>query len=206
MPPSPAGNQDGWAPHTSSHDRPANVVSRVSMHWGHIAFFYLVEQMHRWERFVFRFDKQFTSMGALKSINGDAPLLREFEVSSVEAAFFAEWPWLPNASAGSPVVLPNLQTLTLQHTPFKWSSPMLRNLHTLNLRALPTSHLPLDRILHILSNNIALQSVALHFQGVLPAVLPLQPLALPSVTSISLGGTSSSRTCSTPLLYQRSRV
>jgi hypothetical protein len=41
------------------------------MHWGHIAFFYLVEQMHRWERFVFRFDKQFTSMGALKAINGE---------------------------------------------------------------------------------------------------------------------------------------
>ncbi len=74
--------------------------------------------MHRWERFVFRFDKQFTSMGALKSINGacwsyntqpitiltyarsgEAPILREFEVSSVEAAFFAEWPWLPNANS-----------------------------------------------------------------------------------------------------------
>lgn len=53
--------------HTERH---VNVVSRVSMHWGHIAFFYLVEQMHRWERFIFRFDKQFTSMGALKSING----------------------------------------------------------------------------------------------------------------------------------------
>jgi len=69
MPPSPTSpHHDGWGP--NSQDRPANMVSKVSMHWGHIAFFYLVEQMHRWERFVFRFDKQFTSMGALKSITG----------------------------------------------------------------------------------------------------------------------------------------
>ena len=44
------------------------------MHWGHIAFFYLVEQMHRWERFVFRFDKQFASLSALKGINGMSAL------------------------------------------------------------------------------------------------------------------------------------
>ena len=43
---------------------------RKNMHWGHIAFYYLVEQMHRWERFVFRFDKQFASIGALKAIEG----------------------------------------------------------------------------------------------------------------------------------------
>ena len=44
--------------------------STHSTHWGYIAFFYLVEQMHRWERFVFRFDKQFPSIQALKSISG----------------------------------------------------------------------------------------------------------------------------------------
>ena len=43
---------------------------RKNMHWGHIAFYYLVEQMHRWERFVFKFDKQFASIGALKAIEG----------------------------------------------------------------------------------------------------------------------------------------
>ncbi|KAF8157136.1 hypothetical protein B0H34DRAFT_488382 [Crassisporium funariophilum] len=193
MPPSPPGHHDGWSVGghpfgNNHHERSVNVISRASMHWGHIAFFYLVEQMHRWERFVFRFDKQFTSMGALKSINGDAPLLKEFEVSSAEAAFFAEWPWLPNASAATSLVLPKLRTLTLQHTPFKWSSPMLRDLHTLNLRALPTSHLPLDRILFILSNNPHLKSVSLHFQGVLPAILPLSGLALPHVASLTLGG------------------
>ena len=114
--------------------------------------------------------------------------MREFEVSSVEAAFFAEWPWLPNANSSSSVVLPRLRSLTLQHTPFKWSSPMLQHLHTLNLRGLPTSHLPLDRILHILSNNPELKSVSLHFQGVLPAILPLASLTLPHVTSLTLGG------------------
>ena len=44
--------------------------SRASSHWGHIAIYYLVEQMHRWERFVFRFDRQFPSWQALKSVSG----------------------------------------------------------------------------------------------------------------------------------------
>ena len=43
---------------------------RKNLHWGHIAFYYLVEEMRRWERFVFRFDKQFATIGALKSIEG----------------------------------------------------------------------------------------------------------------------------------------
>ena len=43
---------------------------RKNMHWGHIAFYYLVEQMPRWERFVFKFDKQFPSISALKAIEG----------------------------------------------------------------------------------------------------------------------------------------
>lgn len=65
---------------------------------------------------------------------------------------------------------------------------MLRGLHTLNLRGLPTSHLPLDRILHMLSSNPDLKSISLHFQGVLPAILPLASLTLPHVTSLTLGG------------------
>lgn len=66
MPPSPSGPHfEAWG-----NERPVNLVPRASLHWGHIVFFYLVEQMHRWRRFVFRFDKQFPSMGALKSITG----------------------------------------------------------------------------------------------------------------------------------------
>lgn len=43
-------------------------ANRNRMHWAHIAFSYLVEQMHRWERFVFRFDTHFPSIDALKTI------------------------------------------------------------------------------------------------------------------------------------------
>jgi hypothetical protein len=66
IPPSPSP----WnsPPHHSSSPQPSQ--SKSSMHWGHIAIFYLVGQMHRWDRFVFRFDKQFSSMAALKSITG----------------------------------------------------------------------------------------------------------------------------------------
>lgn len=68
------GNDDLWGmpplvaserERSSNHQR-----SKKNMHWGHIAFFYLVEQMHRWKRFVFRFEKQFTSVTALRAIEG----------------------------------------------------------------------------------------------------------------------------------------
>ena len=54
--------------------------SRGSLHWGHIAFYYLVEQMHRWERFVFRFDRKFASVDALKSIIGEHCCLHVVEI------------------------------------------------------------------------------------------------------------------------------
>lgn len=71
LPPSPTMS-DSWSTSSrSSDERPSQAnTPRTSMHWGYIAVFYLVEQMHRWERFVFRFDKYFASMSALKSING----------------------------------------------------------------------------------------------------------------------------------------
>lgn len=125
----------------------------------------------------------------LTNRTGDAPLLKEFEVSCAEAAFYPEWQWLPNAPPTASIVLPKLETLTLQYTPFKWSSPMLRaNLRTLNLRALPTSHLPLDRILQIIAYNPGLESLTLHFQAVLPVILPLSPMTLHSLKTFSIGG------------------
>ena len=48
--------------------RNKNQSTLISSSWGHIAMFYLVEQMHRWRRFVFRFDRQFDSITALKNI------------------------------------------------------------------------------------------------------------------------------------------
>ncbi|THU89534.1 hypothetical protein K435DRAFT_821368 [Dendrothele bispora CBS 962.96] len=161
---------------------------RGGSHWGHIAMFYLVEQMHRWQRFVFRFQKQFHSMDALTSI-------AEFEVSSAESLFAQqEWPWLPShpfASSSSPApVLSNLRNLTLQRVPFKWSSPMFHtNLHTINLRSLHNAHLSLSRIFHILhANRDSLKCVSFHFQSVTSAILPLTPLTLPNLTELSMGG------------------
>ncbi|KAI9444202.1 hypothetical protein H4582DRAFT_2109346 [Lactarius indigo] len=151
--------------------------SRASSHWGHIAIYYLVEQMHRWERFVFRFDRQFPSWQALKSVSGPAPLLKEFEVSCAEPMYHGEWPWLPSANPNTEVVLPKLETVTLQYAPFKWSSPMLRmNLRTLNLRTVPTTSIPIDRVLHIVSNNKTLEDLSLHVTTVLNPVLPFLTL------------------------------
>jgi len=68
VPQSPS-HHDSWGspPPPSSRNTPQ---AQRNAHWGHIAIFYLIEQMHRWERFVFRFDRQFPSMSALKSIAG----------------------------------------------------------------------------------------------------------------------------------------
>ncbi|KAI1796059.1 hypothetical protein LXA43DRAFT_1160470 [Ganoderma leucocontextum] len=161
---------------------------RKNMHWGHIAFYYLVEQMPRWERFIFKFDKQFASIGALKAIEGDAPLLREFEISCTDPAFYGEWKWLPSAPVNAHFDIGNLQTLTLHHVPFKWSSPMLRNLRTLQLRSLPTVHITLDRILHIVAANPVLESLTMHFASPHPPVLPLTPVTLPELKTLNLGG------------------
>ncbi|KAJ7152599.1 hypothetical protein C8R43DRAFT_1189533 [Mycena crocata] len=177
----------GWEsppPMTMYHGQPEGLGSSSSppnLHWGHIAVYYLVQQMHRWERFVFRFDKGFGSIAALKSITGSAPLLKEFEVSSASAVFYpTEWGWLPssNTSATCPNPLPNLQTLTLQYAPFKPTSPVFlqpfTQLHTINIRALPASLIPLDRILGIINaNRGTLKSLRLHFSSVSHAVLPL---------------------------------
>ncbi|KAJ7096613.1 hypothetical protein B0H15DRAFT_773923 [Mycena belliarum] len=168
-----------------------------NLHWGHIAVYYLVQQMHRWERFVFRFDKGFGSIAALKSITGSAPLLKEFEVSSASAVFYpTEWGWLPssNSSATCPNPLPSLQTLTLQYAPFKPTSPIflqpLTQLHTINIRALPGCLIPLDRILGIVNaNRGTLKSLRLHFSSVSHAVLPLPPSnTLEHLEDLYIGG------------------
>lgn len=123
------------------------------------------------------------------SSSGDAPHLKEFEISCAEPAFYSEWNWLPSAKANTTIVLPNLNSLTLQYMPFKWSSPLFKtDLQSLTLRSLPTSHLPLDRILHIIASNPNLESMDLHFTTVHPAILPLNPITLENLTEMSLGG------------------
>jgi hypothetical protein len=73
--------------------------------------------------------------------------------------------------------------------PFKWASPIFKtNLQSLTLRSLPTSHLPLDRVLHIVAANPGLRSLDLHIGTVHPAILPLTPITLSELTELSLGG------------------
>ncbi len=87
VPPSPS--------HTSEWDMPPLLANpertmpsqqrlRKNMHWGHIAFYYLVEQMPRWERFIFKFDKQFLSIAALKAIEGE-PCMRSREIGPLNS-------------------------------------------------------------------------------------------------------------------------
>ncbi|KAJ3543409.1 hypothetical protein NM688_g5858 [Phlebia brevispora] len=109
--------------------------SRASMHWGHIAFYYLTEQIHRWERFVFRFDKRFTSVDALKSVTrrcceNSKSLAQNPDFSQHLTGHGYRRPSLVLQSTS-----PTLDTLTLQFVPFKWSSPMFHNLRVLSLRA-----------------------------------------------------------------------
>ncbi|KAG6810991.1 hypothetical protein H0H92_009531, partial [Tricholoma furcatifolium] len=119
----------------------------------------------------------------------EAPLLKEFEVSCAEAGYYPDWSWLPNAPSHAELVLPKLKALTLQYTPFKWSSPMLvKNLSSLNLRALPSTGLTLDRILYIVANNPCLESLTLNFSSVLPTVLPLSPTTLRRLKTLHIGG------------------
>lgn len=67
---------DIWGSPPSFIFGPERLASSVSsssspQHWGHIAVYYLVQQMHRWERFVFRYDKPFKSVEALRTIAGE---------------------------------------------------------------------------------------------------------------------------------------
>lgn len=68
-PPTPP--QDPWGlPDEGPNWRGLLNPKGAAAQWGHVAVYYLVQQMHRWERFVFRCDKQFSSMSALKAIMG----------------------------------------------------------------------------------------------------------------------------------------
>ncbi|KAF7300630.1 D-ser-dehydrat domain-containing protein [Mycena chlorophos] len=156
--------------------------SAKEAHWGHVAVYYLVKEMHRWQRFIFRFEKGFASLGALKAISGSAPLLKEFEVSCAAPSYFPpEWSWLPTlpaTSASIPSPLPSLESLTLQYTPFRPSAPLFLHptsrLHTLVLRALPAATIPLDQLVAILkANQASLTVLKMHLASLSPAVLPL---------------------------------
>lgn len=122
------------------------------------------------------------------SCPGDAPLLKEFEVACAEPTLHGDWKWLPSAPSNAAIDISQLRSLTLQNVPFKWSSPIFRNLRTLTVRALPTVHLSLDRILYIIAANPQLDTLSMHFVGPNQPVLPLSPTTLSHLKSLSLGG------------------
>ncbi|KAF8590761.1 hypothetical protein K439DRAFT_1627495 [Ramaria rubella] len=181
-------------PNQASPQSPTQSAKSIA-HWGHIAMFYLTQQMERWERFVFKFDKSFPSISALKSISGNAPILKHFEVSCGEGTgcypVDTTWSWLPTQQT----LLPELKSFTLTNMPFKWSSPMLNGsgngsgLTSLSIRALPISTLSLDRLQHILNSNAeTLASVSLSFPTAQPAILPLTPLKLTALHTLCMSG------------------
>jgi len=51
------------------------VSNKPNVYWAHIAFYHLIEQMPRWQMFVFRCDKAFKAMTALASINGECNVI-----------------------------------------------------------------------------------------------------------------------------------
>ena len=65
---------------------------------------------------------------------------------------------------------------------------MLRNLRHLNLRSLPTVHIALDRILHIIAANPQVETLSLHFTSPNPPVLPLTPCTLTELKTLNLSG------------------
>lgn len=120
---------------------------------------------------------------------GDAPLLREFEVSGGEStSSITDWTWLPCSKASNKPNLQQLTSLTLQYVPFKWSSPIFSNLRSLCLRTVPQYSIALDRILYIINSNMRLETLALYVTSANPAVLPLTQTTLEHVKTFSIGG------------------
>ncbi|KAL4073399.1 hypothetical protein J3A83DRAFT_4090975 [Scleroderma citrinum] len=190
---------DAHAPMPLPHS-PAELWSTTrNMHWGYIVLYYLVEHMRRWRRFIFKFERPFVSMAALKSIVGDAPMLQEFEVSCAESTSSTDWSWLPSIS---PLCLqrhahptPTLTSLTLTNVPFKYSSPLFTSgsLRALHLHGLPSLSLPVDRVLYLITSNPSLESLALHFFALTPPVLPLpnpeiSPVRLSKLLTLRISG------------------
>ncbi|KAG8965105.1 hypothetical protein FRC03_000911 [Tulasnella sp. 419] len=172
--------------------------------WGHIVFYYLVAQLHRWRRFRFIFGTPFPSLKAIDTIQGNAPLLQEFVVGCNEPSFFPQgadsWQWLPSylpnkspksRSYTSANPSPNLHTLELRNVPFKYSSPLLSNLRSLKLVSnnLSVQPFPLNRIISLIKASPQLETLELNIvcQN---AILPLTPVTLEHLKELKLGGGS----------------
>ncbi|CAG7852298.1 SubName: Full=Uncharacterized protein {ECO:0000313/EMBL:CCA71137.1} [Serendipita indica DSM 11827] len=185
----------------SSYMRPRHLFDRSSypddgtvqraLQWGHVAFYYLLTQKHRWRSFAF--ESLDVPVEALEYIQGPFPLLEEFRVQCGDHYFRpSSWQWFLCKSNGD--ATPVLRKLTLDHVNFSWSSPVFRDLTTLRIHSPSqvTYHpnlATLDSVFGILRENPNLQVLSLHLQGLQNSVLPNPDiLALPHLRSLSLEG------------------
>jgi hypothetical protein len=69
--PAGLGNNAQTSSSRSPRDKTKKDSRTAAEQWAHVAMFYLIEQMHRWKRFVFKYDHHFPSVAALKAISGE---------------------------------------------------------------------------------------------------------------------------------------
>jgi len=129
-------------------------------------------------------------------------MLQEFEVSCAESTSLTDWSWLPSISPlhrHAPHPTPTLTSLALTNVPFKYSSPIFTagSLRALHLHGLASLSLPLDRVLHLITSNPSLESLALHFSALTPPVLPLPN---PDISPVRLSKLHTLRISGHPLL------
>ncbi|KAJ4484343.1 hypothetical protein C8J55DRAFT_510353 [Lentinula edodes] len=172
-------------------------VGNGSESWGHVAVFYLKQQMPRWKRFVFRYDRVFSSLAAFKGISGNAPKLQEFEISSVEPSMinFTDWSWMPNIAN---ITLPALQRVSTTNVPLLLNSSLLSQpLHTIYISALSTSPIQVGSLMQMLAKHAStLCALSLNLPSMTPPVVPATtlpftsntPLCFPLLEELSLGG------------------
>ncbi|KAG8955363.1 hypothetical protein FRC04_008714 [Tulasnella sp. 424] len=189
---------------SSSSRNDDNSGSGSDIAWGYIVFDYLIKNLNRWKRFRFLFNSSFPSIKALDEVKGKAPLLEEFVVGSNDNPLVAandHWHWLPSGDPrplNTPSSTPKLKTLELRYVPFRYSSPMLRNLSSLKLTngSVGTQGLTLNRVITMLSASPRLESLELHI-NIASNVLPLStPLTLEELRHLRLGGNQ------TPVIQQ----
>ncbi|KAH7868332.1 uncharacterized protein C8R40DRAFT_846837 [Lentinula edodes] len=172
-------------------------VGNGSESWGHVAVFYLKQQMPRWKRFVFRYDRVFSSLAAFKGISGNAPKLQEFEISSIEPSMinFTDWTWMPNITN---ITLPALQRVSTTNIPLLLNSSLLSQpLHTIYISALSTSPIQVGSLMQMLAKHASTLCVlSLNLPSMTPPVVPATtlpftsntPLCFPLLEELSLGG------------------
>ncbi|KIK56200.1 hypothetical protein GYMLUDRAFT_263869 [Collybiopsis luxurians FD-317 M1] len=170
-------------------------IGNGSEAWGHVAVFYLKQQMPRWKRFVFRYDRVFSSLSAFKAFAGNAPNLQEFEISCIEPGLlsFSDWSW--NSTSLS---FPALQRIALTNTAANLSSSLLSQpLRSIYISGPGTNPIPISHLMQTLATHAPnLITLSLHLPIISPPVVPANalpyssnvPLCFPVLEELSLGG------------------